>query len=63
MADKQFVINPNTGRALKVGSRIWLQLVKQGILQNDDYKDEREIYKIEDNDNIDTLITKANNIY
>jgi uncharacterized membrane protein YheB (UPF0754 family) len=60
MEPLQFVINPNTGRALKVGSRIWLQLVKQGILQNDDYKDEREIYKIEDNDNIDTLITEAN---
>lgn len=56
----QFVINPNTGRALKVGSRIWLQLVKQGILENDDYKDEKEIYKIEDNDDIDTLITEAN---
>ena len=34
-----FVKNPETGRPVKVGGRIWTRLVKKGIISDDGYKD------------------------
>jgi hypothetical protein len=35
----EFVKNPNTGRPVKVGGRIWTRLVKKGIISDAGYKD------------------------
>jgi hypothetical protein len=43
------VINPKTSRGVKVGSRTWLTLVKDGILEGV-YDDPNELYNLADND-------------
>ena len=35
----EYVKNSKTGRALKVGSRVWINLVKEGILKDISYQD------------------------
>lgn len=45
------VINPNTSRPVRVGSKTWLMLVKQGILQGQ-YADPKELYTIKDEDDV-----------
>ena len=39
------VISPKTGRSIKVGSRIWLKLVKDGIISGE-YSDDNVMANI-----------------
>lgn len=42
-----YIINPSTGRTVKVGSKVWIKLVKSNIVSGD-YVDEHVIDDIED---------------
>jgi hypothetical protein len=53
MADGSYVINPNSGRPVKVGGRAWLKLVKEGVIENANssgtpYEDPAELYEYEE---------------
>ena len=52
------VINPKTSRPVKVGSRVWLKLVKEGIFSGH-YTDNNEIETI-DNNRVEEQINEAN---
>ena len=69
MADKQqnnvpkkgdYIVNPNTQRVCKVGSRTWLGLVKQGLVSGH-YRDPRELDTIPETHDDDTNDYKYNN--
>ena len=45
------IINPKTQRPIRVGSRTWLNLVKQGIVEGR-YKDPRELDEYMKNNNL-----------
>jgi hypothetical protein len=68
MADKktQFVINPNTSRPVKIGSKTWTKLVKDGLIKGSDAVDEiaqdHIVAEIEDvpEDEIQEKITDLN---
>ena len=49
------VINPQTSRPIKVGGRIWLKLVREGLLVGE-CKDDNEIYTIQEGDDVDEKI-------
>jgi hypothetical protein len=54
------IINPKTQRPVKVGSRTWLRLVKEGIFEGR-YEDPKELYEIKDhNENVDKKIDEIN---
>ena len=53
------IINPKTQRPVKVGSRTWLKLVKEGVVEGK-YSDPKELYEIQDGDDVDELINKFN---
>lgn len=48
----QIIINPKTQRPVKVGSRTWLKLVKEGICEGV-YDDPNELYTYEENEDIE----------
>lgn len=50
LAKGDIIINPNTQRPVKVGSRTWLKLVKQGVVEGSytDPKILKESYELED---------------
>ena len=52
MTDEQFVKNPETGRAVKIGGRIWHRLLKKGLIKNTDYKDPNILATIEEDENV-----------
>jgi hypothetical protein len=43
----QIIINPQTQRPVKVGSRTWLKLVKDGLVEGR-YSDPQELYEVKD---------------
>ena len=53
------IINPRTQRPVKVGSRTWLNLVKQGLVSGH-YTDPRELAVIEDGENVEEKINEIN---
>jgi hypothetical protein len=53
------VINPNTQRPVKVGSRTWLNLVKKGVFEGT-YEDPNELYSIQSGDEIEEKLTEIN---
>ena len=53
------IINPKTQRPIKVGSRVWLKLVKDGLVAGH-YTDPNEIYEVKEGDNEDELIQQFN---
>lgn len=53
------IINPKTQRPVKVGSRTWLKLVKEGLIQGH-YSDPNEIYDVKEGDNEEELIQQFN---
>ena len=53
------VINPKTSRPIKVGSRVWLTLVKEGLIQGV-YKDSHQLGEVNDNENVDEKIQELN---
>lgn len=54
------IINPKTQRPVKVGSRTWLKLVREGLVENNDYSDPNELYTIQDGDDVDEKIREIN---
>ena len=44
-----YIVNPNTQRMVKIGSRVWLKLVKQGIVEGH-YTDPKKLGKLPDNE-------------
>ena len=56
------IINPKTSRPVKVGSRTWLLLVKEGLLQGH-YKDDKKLVEQpNDYDETEKVIYKANKV-
>jgi hypothetical protein len=53
------IINPQTQRPVKVGSRTWLKLVRQGLVEGK-YSDPNEIYTIKEGDDEQELINQFN---
>ena len=53
------IINPQTQRPVKVGSRTWLKLVREGLVEGK-YSDPKEIYTVQEGDDEDELINKFN---
>ena len=44
---------------MKVGSRTWLKLVKEGLLEGR-YSDPRELYHVQEGDNVEEKILEMN---
>jgi hypothetical protein len=53
------IINPKTSRPVKVGSRVWLKLVKDGIVEGK-YTDPNEICEVKEGDDEKELIRQSN---
>ena len=53
------VINPKTNRPVKIGSKIWLKLVKEGILEGE-YKDPNVLGEIKEDEDAQETIEKIN---
>tara|TARA_R110000851_G_scaffold119581_4_gene247425 strand:+ start:629 stop:1183 length:555 start_codon:yes stop_codon:yes gene_type:complete len=53
------IINPSTQRPVKVGSRTWLNLVKQGLVEGR-YSDPKELYNVVPGDNVEEKIQELN---
>ncbi len=53
------IINPQTQRPVKIGSRTWLKLVRDGILEGE-YEDPNELYTIQEGDDVDEKIKEIN---
>ena len=51
------IINPKTQRPVKVGSRTWLKLVRDGLVEGQ-YSDPKEIYTVQEGDDEDELINQ-----
>jgi len=47
MQNPQFIINPVTHRKVKLGGRMWRNLVKQGILAEETYRDPNVLYTVD----------------
>jgi hypothetical protein len=59
----EYVTNPKTGRALKVGSRVWINLVKEGILKDVSYQDPQvfeEVHEEDSEQDVDVKIQTIN---
>tara|TARA_R110001606_G_scaffold41396_2_gene111729 strand:+ start:245 stop:679 length:435 start_codon:yes stop_codon:yes gene_type:complete len=67
--EKQTIINPKTKRPIVVGGRVWVRLIREGILNSNQVSNEYEIEDIntedndddndDDNDNDDTYLAKG----
>lgn len=53
------VINPKTQRPVKVGSRVWLKLVKEGIFKGH-YRDPNELEPINENETLEEQKKRLN---
>ena len=53
------VINPKTNKPVKVGGRVWLKLVKEGIIANY-YEDDNELYDVNNGDDVNEIIDEIN---
>jgi len=53
------IINPLTQRPVKVGSRTWLKLVREGLVEGK-YSDPKEIYTVQEGDDEQELINQFN---
>jgi hypothetical protein len=53
------IINPKTSRPVKIGSRTWLKLVKEGLVEGL-YTDPNELYNVQEGDNIEEKIEMIN---
>ncbi len=55
-----YIKNPKTGRAVKVGGRVYMTLIRDGLIEGK-YEDDNEVYELkeeeyEDDDKIDQYI-------
>jgi hypothetical protein len=55
------IINPKTQRPVKVGSRTWLKLVKDGLVEGR-YSDPKELYEVKDFQNQEEIEAKINEL-
>lgn len=55
-----YVKNPSTGRPIKIGSRNWHILVRQGILSGENFQDEKVLYQLKQTDNVEDTIKEIN---
>ena len=53
------VINPKTSRPVRVGSRVWLTLVREGLIDGH-YSDPKELYTVQEQDDCDEKISELN---
>ena len=53
------IINPKTSRPVKVGSRTWINLVREGLVSGN-YHDPNELYELKEGDNIKEKIQELN---
>ena len=53
------IINPKTQRPIRVGGRSWLKLVREGLLEGV-YKDPKELYEVQENDDVEEKIQEIN---
>jgi hypothetical protein len=53
------IINPKTQRPVKVGSRTWLKLVKEGLVEGR-YSDPNELYKVQKPEEVEGKIKELN---
>lgn len=60
MSNDDYVKNPKTNRPVKVGSRIWRNLVKEGMLSSENYHDEKELYALQPNEDPTNIIKELN---
>ena len=58
-AETKCVINPITKRPIKIGSKIWLKLVKQGILEGE-FKDPNVLAEIKEDTDVQEQIQEIN---
>ena len=58
-AETKCVINPLTKRPIKIGSKIWLKLVKQGILEGE-FKDPNVLAEIKEDTDVQEQIQEIN---
>ena len=59
MSAPEIIINPKTSRPVKVGSRTWAKLVKDGLIEGT-YQDPNELYAVQDGDDVDKKIIEMN---
>lgn len=62
MSVEQHIINPNTNKPVKIGGRVYLNLIRDGILKNQNYKDPKILYDIDEKDNEQDIIIKKKKI-
>jgi hypothetical protein len=55
------IINPKTQRPIRVGSRTWLKLVKDGLVEGR-YSDPKELYEVKDPQNQGEIEAKINEL-
>lgn len=60
MSSSQHIINPRTQRPVKIGSRTWRKLVSDGIVEGKNEPDERELYSVNEGDNVEEKIEELN---
>lgn len=54
----EFIKNPKTGRPLKVGSKTWEKLVKDGLLIDHGFKESDCLYELKEGENYETAKKK-----
>ena len=57
--DTKAVINPKTNRPVKIGSKVWLKLVKEGFIEGE-FKDPNVLGEIKEGEDVDETIEKIN---
>ena len=60
LSNNDYVRNPKTNRPVKVGSRMWRTLVKEGCLSAENFVDEKELYALKPNEDPTNIIQELN---
>ena len=56
------IINPKTNRPIKIGGRIWLRLVNEGVIPESSYEDPKTLYTLQEDDDEESKIQEINEI-
>jgi len=62
MSFDQHIINPRTNKPVKIGGRVYMNLIRDGILKNQNYKDPKILYDIDEKDEEQDIIIKKKKI-
>ena len=60
MSTKEHIINPQTQRPVKIGSRTWRKLVSDGIVKSQQVVEPCELYELSEEDNVEQKINELN---